>query len=254
MEYKSLNQIGSEIVESCNNNFIYENNFLKRAELLKELETLYPILAGKDRPMAIYVDDFRLPIIDAKSQKSLEKVELISDNYISFTILSNLIRKTIKDIDESKISFNEILDFFNKSVLVKGKVETMDSLLEVVEDSRSFYSNYYENYMLDKYQSKSIEDLKIDFIELRFILKEYKKFIRNNSYFTFILDKHGPMPMGETIAINYMIGARSNLDYSISVGTEDNGWDNYRIGDGQPIEAMHDYEVISLKKRNSKII
>lgn len=251
MEYKSLDQIGREIVEAGNNNFIYENDSKKRAKVLKELEILYPIVEEKNQPMAIYIDDFGLPIINPTKPKSLEKVALICDNYVSFTLLSSLIKKAVKDIDidTSKTHFSKVLDFFNKSVIKDGKVETMNSLLQEVENSRSFYIDYYENYMLEKPQRKSINNLKIDFIELRSLLKGYKNALENGSYFAFILDKQGPISNGTTLAINYLMGARSNLDYSVSVGTEENGWNHYRIGDGQPIEAMHDYKVISLQKR-----
>lgn len=248
-KYKNEDYLKKEIMEQSRHLFVYGYNTDYRSQFLQSLEKDYPIQVDSGSPIALYFDTFGMPKIDFnKKDKNQYLIEAMSREYLHFTIVSKILERTIeldKTILDSRLSRLISLTNISKN---KGypEIETIEDLLREVKKSRDFYYQSYINYVKGLIENVSINDISVPFMQLEMFASQYKETMNIDSYFGIILDKKRPLAISSVQAINNLIGGRINKDISIKVVTEPDDWGTYKDGNGQFIEALHDYGDVEL--------
>lgn len=248
--------IKKEIMNQSRHQLIYGYNGNNRIEFLKSLEKEYPITFNKNQPMAIYVNDFWLPKSTTKTN-DLDNIRLslASKEYLNFSIIKDIIRriKESSNITESNYTIENIIDIINKFVINDklNEIDNLEDFLLLLNESKKYYKDYYQNILEEKSTLPPYEVLKIPFIEIKFIIERLKQIINNNSYFGIILDKQQDISLQTTKSINSLIGSRINKDISIKLVLEPDKWDSYLCSNGQLIEYIHDYGDVELDDSKS---
>ena len=79
-----------QIMEENRHQFIYGYNTEGRHVFLKDLERTYPILADSNAPVAIYMEDFSLPLSKPTNETiNSGTVRLIANEFLDFSISEN---------------------------------------------------------------------------------------------------------------------------------------------------------------------
>lgn len=257
--YENEDYLKNEIMEQNRHQFIYSYNDAKRELFLNKLDNEYPIKIDCNSPMCIYLNDFSFPkisVIDCALDNN--KIDILSNEYLSFTIAVAILEKTRKNVDvdllNSKIT--RLLHLINKYDINSGhkKITSFDELILTMNESKSFYKSYYLDYVKTGQTKKSINDISISFLHLESFISQYKRALNNTSYFAIIIDKSDDISLSSTKAINLLIGSRINKDISMKIVVEPGKWDSYIDVNGQYIESIHDYGVVELDDSQKKYI
>ena len=257
-KYEKESFLKKEIIEQSRHIFVYGYLNEKRTQFAKELEEENPIQMDSENPFAIYLEDFALKKEDY-DKKSLDqnKIQLISNEYLHFSIGHKLVQKTIEDVGIEEISkrLTKLLDRMNRYSKSKShpNMETVRDLEKVLEESKTFYRTYFKKYIHQE-QTPDINEVAIPFILLESFVEEWKKALNNSSHLCILIDKKEPIEIGSTRAVNFLVGGRINKDISMKVITSPEDWDSYRDQNGQVIEYIHDYGIVELDDSNKKYI
>lgn len=248
-KYKNEEYLKERIMGQSRHLFIYGYNNQERSKFLKNLENDYPFTAELSEPIALYFDSFGLPKIDNElKNKDIYILHTISREYLSFSIASKILEKTI---EFNKNNLNDKLSCLI-NLINRNKNKNRDEivfaadLLKEFKISRNFYYESYINYTNGLIESIPIEDIAIPFLDLNTFVNRYKRCLDMQSYFGLIFDKKHQLSMLSVQAINNFIGARINSDISIKVATEPDDWETYHDANGQYIELIHDYGIVEL--------
>ena len=246
-----------EIMGQSRHQFIYGYDSEERTQFLKSLVDDYPIKMDENSPMAIYMDEFALPNIEIKNE-NIDKIRLctISREYLNFSIAYNIMDQLRKQVDIEKINNRneEFLDFINRILMRRSnsKITSYDEFCKILNESRNFYSKYYQQYILDDVKNMDIDSLKIQFLVLDMLINHLKEMLNNNSYFGIIIDSKNSMPMISTNAINGLIASRINRNLSMKVSCQIENWQSYYDLNGVIVEYVHDYGIVELDDNYSK--
>ena len=106
-----------QIMEENRHQFIYSYNTEGRHRFLKDLERTYPILTDSTAPVAIYMEDFYLPLSKSTNEDiNSGTVRLIADQFLDFSISENIIRRILEQekINTSMSKINNLLERINR--------------------------------------------------------------------------------------------------------------------------------------------
>ena len=241
----------SFIVGSSSHKYVYGYYRNARCNFLKSLEDIYPVVFDCDKPIAIYLDNFSLPMIDC-NKKDIDKNLLctLSSEYLYFSIVYSIMNKIVEidgfNILEDRVK--KILNYFNFMCLNEdfSKIDSIDKLLIALKKSKDFYFNYYHDYMSLDVLRFNINDLEIPFVDICSYLKVMKEILNNNSYFSLIVDCKHDVPVISKSAINSFVASRCNKDISFNVITDIDDWNVYYDLNGNVVQYIHDYDIIKL--------
>lgn len=249
--------VKKQIMEQSRHHFIYGYDGREREEFLRSLEDEYPIKINENSPMAIYMNDFSLPIIEGNIQNGDDlKLSTIGREYLNFVIFSNIIDSIIKQ-DKLNLLENRIdwfLERISRICLVREKILSFDELVELLKESKDFYTMYYSDYLMGKDIFLNINDLKIPSLEINSVTRVVKNLLNNQSYFGIIIDKQNDIPLILMKSINSLVSRRVNSDISMKVACDPEKWDVYYGFGGVLIENIHDYGVIELDDSADKYL
>lgn len=223
----------------------------KRKSFFNELDRMFPVTIDYAYPMAIYLEEFGLPKISMPNgELDKDKINILSKEYLSFVIAHSILFKSKENVDVDLLNKRivRLLNKLNKYNINSGypKISSLDELIEVLEQSKEFYKEYYIDYMRTGEWGKSINNIALPFLELESFISDYKKVLNNESYFGIIVDKNHDVSLSSIKAVNLLIGSRINKNISMKVVVEPNKWHLYVDTNGQYIESIHDYEIVEL--------
>jgi len=257
-KYKNLGYLKNEILGQSRHHFIYGYNNEERKSFLEELNREFPIKIDSTSPMAVYVDEIGLPrITDSDSELDTNKIDRLSQEYLSFSIAYNILLKSKENVDVDLLNsrIQKLLNTINKYSKNSEypDITNLEDLISVLIESKEFYKTYYENYLNNR-KLKSIDEIVLPFLHLESFVSEYKKALNNNSHFGIIIDKKDDIILSSTKAINLLVGSRINRDISMKVVVEPGKWDCYIDYNGQYIEAIHDYGIIEFDNSHTEYV
>lgn len=235
------------IMEQSRHLWIYGENGEKRASFLRTLETLYPIKANENVPMAIYMDSFVLPRVEEKvSRYDKDLLNIVARNHTEFAFAENILRRIVAS-KNLEFQWDEFLNKMNRLFLNRAfeNIKSPEELLQALKEARKFYEHYYVALLRDD-KKENINTLKIQFLEVSGFVHYVKKYLHNDAYFGFIIDHQAPFPLETTKAINLYAASRCNSDISMKVALESEKWETYYDMSGRLVEAVHDYGIIEL--------
>lgn len=246
------NYLKKEIMQQSRHMFIYGYNGAKRTEFLKSLEKDYPIVCGQEAPMAIYLKDYSLPILESydKNKNDL-RLSSISREYLNFTIISAIIERIISEMPNNDAQNQTVVNTINRIFAAKEyKFNSLEEILLALKESQTFYKQYYTNIMTGDSSFLEMDKLRINFIELNMVLDSIKEALNNSSYFGIIIDHQEKIPTISAKAVNDIVSMRINGDLSMKVACAPDEWETYTGLSGMRIDYVHDYGSVELDESN----
>lgn len=245
-EYKNVEYLKKIIIYESRHHFIYCENNKQRELFLKELE-LDKESVNLLEPIVVYLDNFGLPKIDLIDRnKNSNKFDIICREYlflsIIYKILTNLSIYIVGDKAE------KLLNFINKLYKNAGfdDINSIDELIKEFEKSLYFYSEYYQNIALDLVPDKTINDIRIPFIELESFISYFKRIMNISTNFVILVDKKEELSDSSIKVVNLLIGSRINKDIAVKVFVSPGEWNNFITLNDQFVEYVHDYGIVEL--------
>ena len=238
-----------QIMEENRHQFIYSYNTEGRHRFLKDLERTYPILTDSTAPVAIYMEDFYLPLSKPTNEDiNSGTVRLIADQFLDFSISENIIRRILEQekINTSMSRINNLLERINRLYGSKKHQEarSLEELKSILEESRKMYSNYYVEYLQGDQSWFNPNSLRIPFINAVDVARKTKEALNITSYYGLIFEADKKMPLVSHQAINGFVTRRCNGDLSIKVATNPASWPTFYDLNGTLAENIHDYGTI----------
>lgn len=242
----------NEVIGQSRHQFIYGYDGEQRTNFLKEIEEENPIVINGNNPMAVYISDYGLPPIEYDKKKvDTGLVTIVSTEYFVFSALSRIIETYSENVKNNEKN-STILELMNNCYCLN--LSGIDDLKKVFNDSKTFYKNYYTDYLKNGSTSYSIDDVKLPFVDLLMYLSQFKKVINNESYFAFLIDNNKEISISSTKAINLYVGGRINDTISMKIATDPNKWKSYLDCNGQYIQSCHDYGDVQIDDSLKKVL
>ncbi len=238
-----------QIMEENRHQFIYGYNTEGRHRFLKDLERAYPILTDSASPVAIYMEDFSLPLSKPINENiNSGTVRLIANEFLDFSISESIIRRILEQgkLNTSMSKINDLLERINRLYGHKQHTQarSLEELKSILEESRKMYSNYYVEYLQGDQSWFDPDSLKIPFINAVDLATKTKKALNIDSYYGLIFEIDKRMPLASYQAINGYITRRCNTDLSIKIATSPAAWPTFYDLNGALAENIHDYGVV----------
>lgn len=240
-----------QIMEENRHQFIYGYNTEGRHRFLKDLERTYPILTDSTAPVAVYMEDFSLPLSKPTNKTiNSENSRLIASEFLDFSISENIIRRLLEqeNLNTSMSEINALLERINRLYGNKKhqQARSLEELKSILEESRKIYSNYYAEYLQDNESYFDTDSLTIPFINALDVAAKTKKVLKIDSYYGLIFASAERMPLVSYQAINGFVTKRCNKDLSIKVATTPDTWPTFYDLNGTLAENIHDYGTVEL--------
>lgn len=245
-----MDYLKQEIIGQSRHQFIYGYNGKEREAFLKELANDFPVVADKNAPMAIYLTDFSLPIMDRVNQNiEINRLDMVAHLYFDFALLENILKKIIEMDGINKIEgrLEDYLKRINYCFVNKESepINNLSDLLKAFSESREYYYNYYISYLNGTQILPDNDKLKISYVSTQGIIGFTKTLLNNTSYFAIIVDQQRKLPFISQKVINGYVTQRSNSDISMKVACDINEWGTYCNLNGVLAENVHDYGDVS---------
>ena len=258
-KYENQEYLKQEIMGQSRHQFIYGYSNDKRKKIFQELVSDFPIRVDSNLPIAIYLNEFGLPkVSDDNSELVFDKTDILSREYLSFSIVHSILLKTKENNDDNLLNsrIGKLLRIINNYYITPGytQISDLDELINVLEESKEFYREYYDNYVKCGFNNKSIDDIRLPFLQLELFISQYKRALDISSYFGVIVDKCDDIALSSIKAINSLVGSRINKDISMKIAVEPGMWDSYVETNGNFIEAIHDYGIVELDDSAKKYV
>lgn len=231
--------------------FIYGQDGKERDDFLRSLEGMYPVKVDEKSPMAIYMQDYSLPILPKDKVSGNDSIMLssLAKDHLDFAIAENILRRINDDVSPEILNarIRVFLDDVNRILLNRrhAKIESLDELLSVAKEGKRFYERYYLS-ILNGVEKPDVEELKICIMRLDFLIIKLRRILKNDSYFGIIIDHQGAFPIEMTSAVNSIVYRRCNADISMKVATSPGCWETYRTSEGEFVQETHDYGTVEL--------
>lgn len=256
-KYKNEDYLMHQIMDQSRHQFIYGYDGLQRKQFLENIASHYPIVLDKNFPMAIYVAEFGLPkIIDIYKDVDKNKIAMISREFLYLSVASDILIKAKTTIDGNLLNerIRRLIWMLNKYNINKDypSIENLDSLIDLLIQSKEFYKKYYIEYYGQGIESTTINEVGISHLQIDMFISQLKRALNNESYFGIIIDKQDEIAISSTQAINFLIGKRINSDISMKIAIEPDKWDLYKDSNGQLIDCVHDYGTVELDDSQSQ--
>lgn len=236
--------IKNQIVNEKEHCFIMAPNNEGMTSLLKEIEEENGLTTDCDKPMAIYLHDFSLPLTERINQTvERNKIKVVAKEFLHFSMAQNIVEKMVSEGLEERSK--ELVTLLNNFIL-KGGVKDLKELEEILRQSRDFFSQYYVAYLKGEEQLIDLKKLRMFFIDINWFANCVKNSLNNNAHFSMILNKTESMPLVSEMAINDLISRSSNPDILMKIAIEKDGWQTYRGLNGMLAEYIRDYGVMEL--------
>lgn len=242
-----------EIMEQSRHQFIYGYDNDERTSFLKSLEDDYPIVVGCNRPIAIYMKDYSLPVIEHSCDIDRFRLSQVNREYFNLILIKNIISR-IKD-NQSLLNDENTFKFLKQLYVVtsdRSSYDSFDSFDKDLDSSLAFYLSYYKDLLDGKDILPNINDVKIPFMMPDMIVPKIKKMLVNDSYFGIIIDKNMDYTLDTFKVINSYVSKRINGDLSMKVSCEPGKWKTYYDIVGEFIESTHDYGIVEFDDSYSK--
>ena len=169
----------------------------------------------------------------------------ISGEHLNFSLLSSTIEKILSQ-DDLKLSLEEIrycLNFMERISFDKDlKLSSLEELLKYSNESRDFYSEYYNDFVKNEESRMNILDLKIPNITYESTFYKIKCMLGNKSYFKFFLDSEKDLSLNTARAVNNLCLNRNSNGVFISVVSSKDSWPTYSNQNGIELVPGIDYE------------
>lgn len=238
-----------QIMEIDRHQFIYGYNTEERHRFLTELESAYQILSDSNKPIAIYMKDFSLPLSKPTNETiNSGTVRLIANEFLDFSISENIIRRILKQekLNTSMSKINDLLERINRLYGNKKhqQARSLEELKNILEESRKIYSKYYIEYLQGDQSWFDYDSLRMPFINATDVARKTKEALNITSYYGLIFEIDERMPLVSYQAINGFVTRRCNGDLSIKVATAPAVWPTFYDLNGALAENIHDYGTV----------
>lgn len=257
--YKNEEYLKQQIMSQNRHQFIFGYNNEVRRNFTEELGRKFPIKVDSNDPMGIYIRDFGLPKIEFDCTAfDNSKIGIVSIEYLTFTIVYNLLLKAREDIGDDLLNLRiqKVFAMLNNYSINPGcpDIVNLQDLLNIVEQSKEFYRMYYIDYLTNGFIERTPDELALPFLHLESFVSQYKKALNNDSHFNIIIEKCEDVALSSVKAVNNLVGARINKDISMKIVVEPREWDSYIAFNGQCIEAVHDYGIVELDNSHGEYV
>ena len=241
-----MEKYNKNIMEQNRHMFIYDDG-IERQNYLTQLENAYPIKTEQYSPMAIYMDELRLPNVN-NEEIDKTKIAILTREYLIYSIAYKILKKIYEQIDINSLNdrINNLSFWLEKNNSDIDKINELKQLLQNLEKSVNFYiESYFEVLKTGKF-SLDFDKLPISYMNIEKFTKDIKSFLNNKSYFGIIINQQGQISLELQKAINWLITKRINSNISIKVFCQESNWETYYDLDGTLAENIHDYESVKI--------
>lgn len=228
--------------------FIYGDKTKDRELFLKELEYFYSLELDGAIPRAyvVYVPHIGLPSMDIKEGISKSLIELVSKEYVIYSIASSLVEKILDSDDYDEIAYRSknLLFKLNNCYLQNNdiKVRSYSELLTLFSRIKETLKKHYESYCKDGVCKSPI----ITPFDLIVFLENLKDVINNVARPVIMLDHQETLNITGYQTINSLIYDICPSLASINVVTAFDDWATYYTLAGEMINYNDNYEVLDL--------
>ncbi len=252
--------IKQEIIGQNRHLFVYGYKSEERTNFIKTLANENKIVIDENKPLAIYLNDYGLPLIERNNlELDTTKIKVISQEYFNFSLFYEILLQCKENIPEEILnrrltSIFRLVNRYNKG-LEEEKAHTIDDLIKIFSESKHFWKSYYELYLKEG-KDKSLEEPTLPFCDLDLYITHLKKDLNNNSCFAIIIDYQKQVALDSIMVINDYIFS-INKDFSLKIVTDPQDYPIYKTSNSEFIEPVHDYGTIelddSLKLQTAKL-
>lgn len=230
-----------KILES-RHSFIYGDKE-KRSSYLQSLAKC-SYLEDEKKTIPIYTD---FQGFQDTENKDCEKFRLnsIQSSYFELYMASLMFEKLKIELSSDELQkLEENISF----LFLEESIKKFDDLKKELQISMNAFKDFYEYYITTgELKPKLLEDIKLSFVTFDMLLPNLKRVVPSFAEFIFIIDKVKDFGSIYTKIINTYVASRSNAYLNIKIGCENSSdWKNYYTINGQFIEYVHDYEIVSM--------
>ena len=247
----------NSIVNHAWHEFLYGYNTSERKEFLKSMADSYPVKFDSSDPVAIYIDDFMLPVVSDSANKDRYREEAIAREYFSFVLVSAIVEQTMKQVELEQLNerMKKFINNVNRLFVSDDmKISDIESFRAVLETAKNFYKDNYVKMMETGVFDGDINSLTIAFMDLNMFATYYKRALGMNKHFAIVLDYPGTGTVVSQKAVNGLVTRRITGDYSIKIACEPQEWKSYYDFSGQLAEVVHDYSAVALDSSYAKYV
>lgn len=238
------------IVEYAWHQFLYGYKGIERTEFLQSMPEHYPVKLDNTEAVAIYLDDYSLPIVENPVKCDEVQATMIAREYFSTVLVDAIVEQTIRQVEIDKLNENmkTFINAVNRIMISPGskKIEDISEFSKVIKDVKKFYSDEYVRLLQTGTFQGDINSLRIWFIELNFFANYYKKALNMKSHFSVIIDCKKTGANISQRAVNGIITRRCTGDISMKVACEPEDWKTFVDLNGMLAEYVHDYNFVEL--------
>ena len=240
----------NSIVNHAWHEFLYGYNTPERKEFLESMVDSYPVKLDCNDPVAVYIDDFMLPVVVGSVNKDRYREEAIAREYFSFVLVSAIVEQTTRQVKLEQLNerMKKFINNVNRLFISDDdmKITDIDEFRAVLEIAKKFYRDNYVKMMETGVFEGDINSLPIAFMDLSMFATYYKRALGMNKHFAVVLDYLGTGAVVSQKAVNGLVTRRITGDYSLKIACEPQDWKSYYDFSGQLAEAVHDYSAVEL--------
>ena len=142
----------SEIIDQDRHLFIYGYNNEARKSLIDTIEEDYPVVFDENKPMAVNVKDYGIPIMPINNKGiDYDRLRIIGREYFDFSVADALIGRAREQYDDKTLNerFQRIDNMINRTTFHVSSKEIKDlrDLLDAIAESKDFYKGNYKEYV-----------------------------------------------------------------------------------------------------------
>lgn len=242
--------VRDSIVEYAWHQFLYGYKGMERTEFLQSMVSRYPVKLYNNEAVAIYLDDYSLPIVENPKKCDEYQVIAIAREYLNVVLVDAIVDQTIRQVELDKLNekMKTFIDAVNRVLIGPGfeKIKDISEFSKVLKDVKKFYSEEYVKLLQTGTFQGDITSLRFCFIDLNFFANYYKRALNMKNHFSMIVDCK---KTGATIsqqAINGVVTRRCTGDISMKIACEPEEWKTFGDLNGTLAEYIHDYNVVTL--------
>ena len=250
-EYKYKEHLKKQIMGEDRHHMIYGYNNAKRRDLIDTIVEENPITFDTNKPAAILVKPYGIPVQDAKPNKEdIGQLKISSSEYFQLSVADSIVKRLMeaRTYEPVDVRMDPLTRYLTKATGEKVQVKSLEDAQSLIEESQDYYLQNYIELLKDGVQYRPITSIALQFINLESFIYYARKATNNNAHFALIIDKDMPIEAMSTRTINFYTGARINDMISMKIFTAPNDWETYTDCNGQLVQEPHDYGDIELDK------
>lgn len=246
------------IVEHAWHQFLYGYEGEELTKFLQSMAEKYPVKLDNTEPVAIYIDEYSLPIVENPVKCDVFQVKTIAREYTSVLLVDQIVEQTMRQVELDKLNekMKSFINAVNRLMINPGfcGVSDISEFSKILKEAKKFYSEEYVKLLQTGTFQGDITSLRLGFVDLNFFMNYYKRALNTRRHFSVVVDCKGSGALVSQQALNGIVTKRCTGDISMKIACEPDSWKSYYDLTGMLAESVHDYSAVELDESYAKYI